>query len=80
MLSNFFDRGYCDSSSAFSSVLFQLISFVYKITSVTLYVFLYNLQLCLICMEMQLMDNTLESSAFSVTQAPHKTPLMGAQH
>ena len=48
MLSNFFfffDRGHCDTRSAFSSVLFQLISFVYNITSDTLYVFLYNLHL-----------------------------------
>ena len=40
--------------AAFSSVLFQLISFVHNITSVVLYVSLYNLQLCLICMEMKL--------------------------
>ena len=46
----FFDWGRCDTRSAFSSVLFQLISFVYNITSDTLYVFciiytyLYNLQ------------------------------------
>ena len=46
MLSNFFfDRGRCDTRSAFSSVLFQLISFVYNITADTLYVFLYNLHL-----------------------------------
>ena len=60
---SFFDWGRCDTRSAFSSVLFQLISFVYNITSDTLYVFciiytyLYNLQLCLTCMEMKLMDN-----------------------
>ena len=35
---NFFDRGRCDTRSAFSSVLFQSISFVYNITSVILFI------------------------------------------
>ena len=65
MLSNFFDRGRCDTRSAFSSVLFQLISFVYKLHLLfymyfcIIYNYLYNLLLCLICMEMKLMDNKI---------------------